>query len=971
MPERPATYRDIIAAEAKAARIPPELAFALVDQESSGNTGAVSEVGAQGLFQLMPETAKELGVDPTDPIQNIRGGLTYLRRQLDASKSPQGLDVAKALALYHGGPNLQQHGPKTAAYVQSILGRLQGGQGAAPAAPPSRGRLVAQPPPPLTTEETARPVPLPKLGGVGPKVPPSPRTFEQPESATDWTIRQGVNVASMVDPRTQEGRRNLAGAGGAALATGALVATAPVSIPVMGLAAGTAGVAGAFLGGELEEGGEQLIGTAPASSMNMLKAGAQQGGYELGGQAFVWPFFWLGRRIITSTVGQRAGTALMAARKATMDRLSAAFEQASAAAGDIRAAASDALRYTKRSAAEAMRSTKRDVAGGVQAATEQAESQIARAPDDVVSVARREAAGSIRGARSAARTGVEAAKTAATERTTAAAAPYESLVAQEPSAALAGAAATEIRRGPAQEALDLVGQQVEQVATDAPPVNIKALKAEAQQILDKIAKPQRSFPRELAEPLPTPPGFDSAALGKLEQEAAAGNARSAEVLASRQALLVDLEAAQKAAQEVVLKHPALGVIQRILNADDVVPFLDAHLWKSELQNALAGTYDKAVKKQVTSITQRLSGGLREALAVHEPYNTATAAYANIVPLYTKEYAAALRKNAIGDPEALIRDIRPDKPTAARMLRDLLVTQSAEGGKAAEGQAAWDAVRSAWTHANVLKGGIDKLESTLSSLPREFADIFYGDESGRAVLQNLKTIASSYKVAEQSGLFDIAQAKVAGTARVETARFAGETAVQQAQRKAAQLATQRDVEIAAAKSAGARTIEAAHQTGMSAIEAARQAASGVRRQAATDIRGARAAVKAARAPTAEEIAFADSSLTRSKMTPEQIGADIIRVIGLGPFQIWGGLSLLRLLRGPRSADLLQWAAYSPANTQMWVKLFTGASPTAFVLSDAARLTQALKTFGPSPKEAPAPSHIGARPSGSRVATAPPR
>jgi hypothetical protein len=890
MPERPATYRDIIAAEAKAARVPPELAFALVDQESAGKVGAVSEVGAQGFFQLMPETAKELGVDPADPIQNIRGGLTYLRRQLDASKTPQGLDVAKALALYHGGPDLTQHGPKTAAYVQSILGRLQGGQNAPPAAPPSRGRLVAQPPPPLATEETARPVPLPKLGGVGPKVPPSPRTFEQPESATDWTIRQGVNAASMVDPRTLEGRRNLAGAGGAALATGALVATAPVSLPVMGLTAGAAAVLGAMGGGMAMEAGEQYAGTTPVSSMNVVKAGAQQGAYELGGQAFVWPFKAIGRRIITSAVGQRAGTALMGARKAISDRLSATLEQASAAAGDVKAAASDALRYTKRGTAEAMRSTKRDVAGGVETAKEQAAA-----------------------------------------RTTAAAVPYESLVAQEPSAALAGTAATEVYRGSAQEARDLVGRQVEQVATDAPPVNIKALKAEAQGILDKIARPERSFPREVGEPLPTPPGFDPTSLGKLEQEAAAGNAHSAAVLESRQALLGQLEAAQKAAREVTLKHPAMGVIQRILNADDVVPFIDAHLWKSELQNALAGTYDKAVKKQVTSITQRLAGGLREALAVHQPYNEATAAYAEIIPRYTKEYAAALRKNAIGDPEALIRTIRPDKPTAARLLRDLLVTQSAKAGKAAEGQAAWDLVRSAWTHKNILKGGIDKLESTLSSLPREFTDIFYGDESGRTILQNLKTISSSYKVAEQSGLFDIA----------------------------------------AAKASGARTIEAEHQVGMSAIEAARQAASGVRRQAATDIRGARAAVKAARAPTAEEIAFADSSLTHSKMTTEQIGADIIRVIGLGPFQIWGGLSLLRLLRGPRSAELLQWAAYSPANTQMWVKLFTGASPTAFVLADAARLTQALKTFGPSAKEGPAPSYIGARPSGSRVATAPPR
>jgi len=126
MPERPATYRDLIEAEAKKARISPALAFALVDQESSGRAGALSPKGARGFFQLMPETARELGVDPTDPVQNIRGGITYLRQQLDLSRGPDGLfDVGKALALYHGGPDLTQHGPKTRQYVTDILTRLQ------------------------------------------------------------------------------------------------------------------------------------------------------------------------------------------------------------------------------------------------------------------------------------------------------------------------------------------------------------------------------------------------------------------------------------------------------------------------------------------------------------------------------------------------------------------------------------------------------------------------------------------------------------------------------------------------------------------------------------------------------------------------------------------------------------------------------------------------------------------------------
>src|SRR3970282_1360198 len=155
MPEeqlRPATYRDIIAAEAKKARIPPELAFAMVDQESGGDPTALSRKGAQGFFQLMPETAKELGVDPLDPVQNIRGGLTYFRQMLDK----HGGDVSLALASYNAGPGAVAKAggipnfPETTDYVQRILGRLKpGGTGQqAPGAPPTRGRVrVGQPPP--------------------------------------------------------------------------------------------------------------------------------------------------------------------------------------------------------------------------------------------------------------------------------------------------------------------------------------------------------------------------------------------------------------------------------------------------------------------------------------------------------------------------------------------------------------------------------------------------------------------------------------------------------------------------------------------------------------------------------------------------------------------------------------------------------------------------------------------------------
>lgn len=78
----------------------PMLIRAVVQVESSFRPDAVSGAGAQGLMQLMPGTAKELGVtDPFDPSQNVNGGTTYLKKQIERFG-----DVRLALAAYNTGP---------------------------------------------------------------------------------------------------------------------------------------------------------------------------------------------------------------------------------------------------------------------------------------------------------------------------------------------------------------------------------------------------------------------------------------------------------------------------------------------------------------------------------------------------------------------------------------------------------------------------------------------------------------------------------------------------------------------------------------------------------------------------------------------------------------------------------------------------------------------------------------------------
>ena len=78
---------------------PPSLVKAVMKVESGGKAEAVSPKGARGLMQLMPATARELGVDPKDPQQNVEGGSKYLQRMLNKYGSKE-----LALAAYNWGP---------------------------------------------------------------------------------------------------------------------------------------------------------------------------------------------------------------------------------------------------------------------------------------------------------------------------------------------------------------------------------------------------------------------------------------------------------------------------------------------------------------------------------------------------------------------------------------------------------------------------------------------------------------------------------------------------------------------------------------------------------------------------------------------------------------------------------------------------------------------------------------------------
>ncbi|MBU8870705.1 MAG: transglycosylase SLT domain-containing protein [Gemmatimonadales bacterium] len=99
-----------IALAARETDLDPGLILAVVMEESGGNPAAVSTKGALGLMQLMPGTAREVGVkDPLQPDQNIAGGARYLKKMLDRYGGQQDL----ALAAYNAGPgNVDKAGGK-------------------------------------------------------------------------------------------------------------------------------------------------------------------------------------------------------------------------------------------------------------------------------------------------------------------------------------------------------------------------------------------------------------------------------------------------------------------------------------------------------------------------------------------------------------------------------------------------------------------------------------------------------------------------------------------------------------------------------------------------------------------------------------------------------------------------------------------------------------------------------------------
>jgi hypothetical protein len=627
------SVEDLIRKEADQAGVPVELALAVAEQESGFNPTAKSSKGALGTMQLMPDTAKIYQMDPNDPVQNIRGGVLHLRSLLDTHKG----DLNKVLAAYNSG-RTENLPAETQAYVPGVLGRM-------PKFSQQKPAVVGAPPP-----------------------KPPVATVKPPAAAEKGYLQM---FTEGLDPRRPEGRRNLAGAAGAA---GLAYATGGLSTVPGILAAGArigAPIVGAMMGGAAAEAGEQAVGNAPPSASRVATAAAEQGTGEMVGGALMWPLKAVGRRFIAP----RVGTAVRESITSTIDSASASIA-----------------------------TLRKQISAGVAGAKAGTEAQVEKIGQRLAGVP------------------------------------------GGPPPATVGRQVNKVVQGPAKSVLEQAGEQVKTSAQSGPDVSLTGVRAK----LSEVAA-------ELAPPGGAPP---SAALPAGTQALMASNPKYSAGLA--------------ALSSVEDTHPIKGVLGQLQQMEgDTIPFAEAHRLKRLLDDAV--DWDSPAKKIVQQATKGVRQELRVAMSGHKPYDEATAAYQNLVPLFRKGIAPKLKRQIAENPELVINAIKPTQPTQAQMLKDLLLDTAEKGGGGPEGQAAWNALRSEWTFRNVVNGPVEKLGQRLGKLPDDFRAVFYDDQVGKQVFDNLQQISTAYEQAIQSGKIAVSTVERTGAQAIEGQRGTIDTA----------------------------------------------------------------------------------------------------------------------------------------------------------------------------------------------------
>jgi hypothetical protein len=586
------------------------------------------------------------------------------------------------------------------------------------------------------------------------------------------------SLAAPFDPRTPEGRQNLAATAGAtALTAGVTYLTGGVGAGIVPwIARILAGPAGAMVGGMTAEKGEQMAGTKPAIPGEAAYQGTVQGAYELAGQTFLWPIRRLLRGFVAPRVERQARTALesgvteavesrtavtTAARERVRQGVSEAKELARSTVEATREAGRVALRDTKQATAAKLAQLELDNTATLKAVTEQ----------------------------------------------------YDNLLAQAaPSIGGAAAATRATLEGPAKRALDAAGQRVAEAAAQGPAITMQPVKDALNEIASKF-RPDAIF-GQTDEAAAKAIGFQipEAARASVAAQLGASDSTSKAIA---QALGVSAD------------HPLPGLLGKVQNAPETITFADAHKLKMLLDESV--NWDRVAKRHLEKITKGLRQVLREQLSAFEPYNVAAAAYQAVIPLYRRGVGKAVTRAATENPDLIARVLDPRKPAQALALRSLLIDQAAAGGDVRIGQEAWDHVRSAMVHDRLLKGGIegmkDRMTAMLTNYP-EFVRVVFNDHTALKVLSNLDHMAEAYTTAVGTGTAKIAATKASGKSAEQIVRDTAAEAIRASR-------VEGRAGVAGAETAGRAEMDIVRKAASAGVKAARDAQEQLR---ASSLRG---------------------------------------------------------------------------------------------------------------------------------------
>ena len=689
------SWDDIIRKLAEQEGVNPALALAVAKRESGMDPNAIGDGGkAVGFFQLHDGAALDTNVNKQDPVENILGGVRYLKQLQTRYADPNGhADLSKVLMAYNGGMGNVDKGtvsPDAQKYAFDVIGRLTGGDAA---------KMTPQAPPvPDTNQDLTGAVNRIAQGGTGSAtgIQAAPGWLE---SARRMLVGTGRQIAESYDPRTTEGKINIGGTLGGIAATyatgGASVAIGAKVIPwiqrsgmLNSISRVLAPAIGAATGGGTAAAGSALAEGRIPTQREVVGAAAEQGLTEAGGGLLMG-----GARRVLKAIPSGVATRVGRQAKETIENQITAL-------GDTGRNLKDAIKEGTsrgRLTTPRPRMVSETLADSPVAAAETAYQTLTHPPSVL------DLEDSIRNV-------------------------------------LGGQPGIKGEPGAATRALQETGQRVKLTAEAGPVLAVSAVRQRAHELA------KNSFPTSVVGQPSEQALMVKGQIDELQQLMLPGDNATSRALQGE----VQSFSEQLAQMEQRVPPPLPGLLGLMQSMPDEISFADAHKLKTLLDESV--NWDTVSKKQLQQITKGVRNTLRGVMQSPE-YNAATKAYEQQVQLYRKGRGRDIINAVVNQRGGKLPDmLNGENPVAAAQVRELLVGQSIKGGDEAGGQSAWNQLRDHYTHNKIIKGGINGLGDRLRALTEEhpeFVRAVYGDELGQQQIKNLGQVVNAIELAQEA------------------------------------------------------------------------------------------------------------------------------------------------------------------------------------------------------------------------------